>query len=130
MLDNVLGFYRVKSNFDEFVTNNEKKIKSIYDDPSNPIIWIVRYKDSMCNYYKKLKPPKPDKRPIHNILNIYANHVSNIKAHLLKLSKVKFYLIEISIQNMLNIYTEYRKSIVTDWISKERIIDKSGPTCI
>lgn len=150
ILDQILDFYKDKSNFNEFVLNNEKKIKSMYDDPNNPIIWIVRYKDSMCGKFKKLKPQKPQRRPIHNILNIYANHISNIKAHLTKCEEfqkifettnegseqlsdkpiLEYKFLEIIIRSKTNTHTQYRKSIVTDWISKERIVDKTGPTCI
>ena len=129
-LKSILEYYKNKSNFDEFVLNNNKKIKSVYDDPTNPVIWIVRYKDSMCCMFKGLKPKKPPKKPIHNILNIYANHISNIKAHLLKISKIQFYLIEIYIKYLIDTHTEYRKSIFSEWLSKSRIVIKGSPSCI
>jgi hypothetical protein len=45
-LKHVLDFYEDKTNFDEFISNNDKKIRTIYDNPDNPIIWIIRFKDT------------------------------------------------------------------------------------
>ena len=84
----------------------------------------------MIDYFKRIKPIKPLMRPIVNIYNIFANHISNIKSHLLKTSNVNFYLIKITIPYMINTYIEYRYSIASDWISRKRIIITSGPSCI
>jgi hypothetical protein len=129
-LGKVLDFYKDKTNFDEFIANNDKKIRSIYDDTSNPIIWLIRFKDMKTLYYKHLKPIRPRIKPIENIYSIFSNHISNIKAHLLKNSDINFYLIKISIPHLINSYLEYRDTIASEWKSRRRIIlDDGDPSC-
>jgi hypothetical protein len=113
-LNIVLDFYKDKTNFDEFIANNDKRIRSIYDNPLNPIIWLIRFKDMKTLYYKYLKPIKPIIKPVKNLYSIFSNHISNIKAHLLKNSEINFYLIKISITYLINSYLEYRDTIASE----------------
>jgi len=133
VLNSVLRFYSNKSNFDDFITNNDKKIRSIYDNPTNPLIWIVRYKDSMCAYFKKIKPAKPVIRPTQNLLHNFANKISNIKSHLVISSEISsgkklgFYVPEIIFPYKKNSYIEYLDG--DKWCSRERTDGYRGPCC-
>ena len=99
------------------------------DDESNYIIWIIKYKDLTISKLKRIRPVKPRYNQINSLFFIFSNHISNIKAHLLKLSNVKYYLIKITIPNMFNTYLEYRDDISSPWISRQRILINSGPSC-
>jgi hypothetical protein len=129
ILNKILDFYKDKTNFDNFLSNDEKNIYSIMDDESNYIIWIIKYKDLTISKLKRIRPVKPRYNQINSLFFIFSNHISNIKAHLLKLSNVKYYLIKITIPNMFNTYLEYRDDISSPWISRQRILINSGPSC-
>ena len=131
-LKRILTFYYDKSNFDEFIKNNNKKVRTIYDNPSNPIIWLIRFKDSKTLYYKSLKPIKPRLRPVKNINLIFTKHISNIIAHLLKKSNPNFglNLIKFHIPNLENSYLIYRDTIASKWKSRSRTLLSDGtPAC-
>ena len=127
----VLDFYKDKTNFDEFISNNDKKIRTIYDNPSNPIIWIIRFKDMKTAHYKYLKPKKPYIKPINNLYSTFSSHVQNITPFLLESDKeVNLYVISISFPFRMNTLLQFRDTIASEWKERKRCLLSTGePTC-
>ncbi len=129
-LKTVLDFYSNKSNFDEFISNNDKKVRSLYDNPSNPIIWIIKFKDMKTSYYKHLKPTKPRNNINKNINMIFSKHTPNIIPHLLKNSDVNLYVVIITTPYLKDSYIKYRDCIASEWKSMLRsLLSDGSPTC-
>ena len=106
-------------------------IEQILKDEYSPIKWLINYKDKCLKYIKKMKPLAPIS-PISDSMIYYQfmNNVKNIRSQLLMSSDINFYIIRITVPNMLNTYLEYRNKIFGVWLSKKRIDTDRGPSCI
>lgn len=129
-LEPILDFYSYDTTYYQDLTFSLDYIESIITNSYSPILWLIKYKDIMCQKFKKLKPTHPGSKHDKKLYYKYANNVSNIRSHLIKSSSasdINFYLIKIEIPNMPNTYLEYKH--LNRWVSKTRIIIDSGPSC-
>ncbi len=144
----ILNFYKNKDNFTKFLSDNESRIKTIYDNPDDPIIWILQFKEAMTAKYTNLKPIRPKYKPVENIYSMFAYHNQNIIPFLyetdttedsltspetsdeLSDKELEMSVISITFTALTNTYIEWRDTIASNWKSRRRCLSPTGdPTC-
>lgn len=127
----IIDFFSKDPSYYVNLTFSVDYIEEIIKNPYSPIKWLISYKDSMLTEIKKQKPVQPVVKPEHNLYLRYCNNISNINTYLLLSSpEIKFFLVKINIKHIPKTYLEYRYNKLKPWVSRKRIDNQSGPSCI
>jgi hypothetical protein len=103
----------------------------IRHDYSHPIKWLIDFKDYKQIEIKKNKPTQPTIKPLKEYNFKFCSNIDNI-SYLLNRLKCKFYVLKFTIplfSKFENLHIEYFSEKKSKWVSKSRILTKSGPGC-
>lgn len=127
-LDEILDFFNKDPEYYKDIVFGMDYIESIMNDKYNPIKWLLDYKDSMLQMLKKSKPVRPVIKPEENLYSKFCCEISNIRPYIH--NNIKYYIIKINIPTFDGTSVQYRFSENSEWLSRERIMLSSGPSCV
>jgi hypothetical protein len=100
------------------------------DNELSIIHWVIKYKDTMTDYYCGLKPKKPFLMNCYGLSQMLAK-LSHMRKRFIEQENMDYYMIEINIfGSKLKPSLYYKSSDSTEWKYRKRLINNCGePSC-